>query len=184
MIANLIDALRLCIAISGLPEVAPADAARAAIVIAHVHAEYEPALIGAIMWGESRGVLDVVSRDGKDCGSMGVRTRSPARCRRLRRDEWYSYRAGVEKLRAAREFCGWRGDATLACAIAGYQGGPTGVRAYERGATWTTTRRRELLDRAAWIRARVNGWQVAAPVRAESAAEASSGERGVRGGLS
>lgn len=158
MIASLILAARLCGALVG-PEVDTRTACEAALPIVVASDEYHPAFIGAIALGETGGTLNpsALSPDGRDCGPMQVRTSLPARCRRLRSDLWYAYAAGVQRLRDAREFCGWHHDATLACAVAGYQGGVPGVRSHWRGSSLRARKRRELLDLAGDV-ARRGGW--------------------------
>lgn len=171
MLLAILRVLHLAAAITS-SEVPPERATVAAFAILSTAGEYEPALVAAIAFGESRFQLDSRSKpvvktkcDAAgcrevtywDCGPMQVRTSSPARCQRLLTDARYSYAAGVQRLRDARDFCKRRGDKTLACTIAGYQGGPPGVAAYQLSAAWTTEKRRVLLERAVEIHARA-GW--------------------------
>lgn len=175
MLIAILRILHLAAAITS-SQVPPERATSAAFAIMSTAGEYEPALVAAIAFGESRFQLD--SRSAPviktkcdatgcrevtywDCGPMQVRTSSPARCRRLRTDARYGYAAGVQRLRDARDFCKRRGDKTLACTIAGYQGGPPGVDAYQRGAVWTIEKRLVLLERTLEIHARA-GWGVPA----------------------
>jgi hypothetical protein len=173
MLSAFLRILQLAAAITSA-EVPPERATSAALAIVSTAGEYPPALVAAVAFGESRFQPDAKSApvvkmrcDASgcrevtywDCGPMQVRTSSPSRCRRLRTDARYGYAAGVQRLRDARDFCERRGDATLACAIAGYQGGPEGVAAYRRGVRWTTEKRQALLERAAEIHARA-GWSV------------------------
>lgn len=158
----LLTVLRLAIAIGASPEV-PMEPVHVALQIVAASDEYPPELISAIAFGESRFIVDSQSapilvekcKDGVcrivtywDCGPMQVRTSSPAKCRRLRTDASYGYAAGVQRLRDAAEFCGWQGDHTIYCTIAGYQAGVPGVQAYLAGSRTRTTKAFELLERA------------------------------------
>lgn len=150
MIAIIIAAARLCAAIAS-PEVDVERACSAALVIVHVADEFDPALIAAIAYGESRYQPDAISPDGRDCGPMGVRSR-PSLCRAIRADEWTGYRHGVRRLREARAFCERRASGLgpdMLCVLAGYASGPDGVRG-----RWYRVPRR-VLHRAAVLRARI-----------------------------
>lgn len=121
--------------------------------------EFDPALVAAIPPGESGFNPLAIGPKYGACGPMQVlysiddRAYQDRRCRRLlARGTAASYAAGVQKLREARAFCDRRGNPSVECWIAGFQGGPDAVRALEAGSRLTRARVRVVIDRACAIR--------------------------------
>lgn len=131
MIPDLVTALRLCSALlaysadHGEP-LPPARVCAASLAIVAERGAWDPALIGALAWRESRFDRRQVNVRSGACGSLQV-LHPRGGCRRLLADERASYAAGVERLDAARDFCRRRGDRSTICALAGFMSGPAGV---------------------------------------------------------
>lgn len=111
-------------------EVSPADAVRAACVVAIVADEFPPELIASIAIRESSMRPRPVNARSGACGPMQVLYAPPAfhgrMCRRILRDEVAGYVAGVAKLRmhvaeagsVERGLAGYFGSASSRRAIA------------------------------------------------------------------
>ncbi len=129
ILASLLRAARLAHAIAVAHPDVPADRAwPAAVAIVAESGTYDPELLAAIAYGESR--FNWRADNSKGChGSMQV-------CGRGRySDERAAYAAGVRKLDDARAYClrqkgagDWTRSALDLCTLAGYASGPAGVR--------------------------------------------------------
>ena len=113
------DILRLCLAlVATSPDVPPARACTAAVAITLAADEFEPALIAAISYSESRYLA---SAHNACCGgTMAVKG--------FRGDALAGYRAGVATLRAASRWCVRRATPGRTCTLAVYASGPRGDR--------------------------------------------------------
>mgnify|MGYP001576009322 CR=1 FL=1 len=132
MIADLVLAVRLCGAIlaysasEGEP-LPPGRVCAASRAIVAERGAWDPALLGALAWAESRLDRRVTNPRSGACGALQV-LRQRGGCRRLTTSERASYAAGVARLDGARAFCVRRGDRSSLCALAGFMSGPAGVR--------------------------------------------------------
>lgn len=147
MIADVLLALRLCLSLLAYSadQGEPLPAARvcsASSAIVATAGSWDPALIGALAWAESR--LDPHVVNARGCwGPLQV-------CGRHRPrgiTERASYAAGVRRLDEARAFCLRRGDRSTTCALAGFASGPAGVRGRWYARPRATLRRAEAIRR-------------------------------------
>lgn len=153
MIAALVTflrAVRLASAIvAAHPDVADELAATAAVAIVLEAGDHDPALVAALFAPESGFDHRKVNPASGACGIGQVlyshdRAVQARRCRRVLRSARAGVRAAVRKLDDASAFCVGRAAVRRfgadACAIAGYIGGPSVVRALERGDRWVAAR--------------------------------------------
>jgi soluble lytic murein transglycosylase-like protein len=117
----LVDALRLCLALAALPDVRPATACTAAVAITIAHEEFDPLLLAAISYQESRFSPAAYNARTGCGGTMGVR-------RWRGGSALDGYRAGVVVLREASRWCAWRGTPGRMCLLSAYASGPRGPR--------------------------------------------------------
>lgn len=141
--------LRLCVALASLPDVPPVRACLASVAIVRAAGDHDPALLAALFYPESGFNNAKVNPRSGACGigqvlyshDHAVQVR---RCRRVLGSARVGARAAVRKLDDAVAFCVGRVAARRygddACAIAGYIGGPSVVRALERGDRWVVAR--------------------------------------------
>lgn len=129
LLIHLFRAARLAHAIHAAHPDVPADRAwPAAVAIVSEARGYEPELLAAIAWAESRFGLAAVNARTGVCGPGQTRS-TRAVCRRIAAgDARLGYREMVRVLDGARAFCARRGDRSMLCALAGYASGPAGVR--------------------------------------------------------
>lgn len=129
VLLNLFRAARLAHAIHvAHPDVPAARVWPAAVAIVAEARGYDPELLAAIAWAESRFELTAVNARTGVCGPGQTRS-TRAVCRRIAAgDARLGYREMVRILDGARAFCARRGDRSLTCALAGYASGPAGVR--------------------------------------------------------
>lgn len=145
----MIASLLLCAALTALhgAEVPQARLCAAASAISAERGAWDPALLAALAYTESRYRLDVRNPSTGVCGP-GQTKATERECRAIARgDARLGYRLMVRALDQSAAYCERRGDLSLTCALAGYASGPAGVRG-----RWFA-RPRLVLRQAARIRA-------------------------------
>jgi hypothetical protein len=164
---HLMVAVRLATAIAvAHPEIAPDRVTSASLAIAVERAGYEPELLASILAGESRFDFRSVDRRSGACGlgsALYSRNRQiqARRCRAVTASARAGVRAAVAKLDAARAFAAGRPaerrHGWLVATLAGYQAGPAGVRALERGSRRRLAAARVVIAERDRLRALVGG---------------------------
>lgn len=93
----------------------------------------DTSLIGELPWGESGYNPKKVNEKYGACGPMQVlysttnRVYQDRRCKPILANALVGYRAGVQKLRDAREHCRRHRKRGVLCEIAGFRSGPQGI---------------------------------------------------------
>lgn len=153
----LLDALRLCLALATVYPSIPAErSCRAAASIVHHAGHHDPALLAAIFVAESSFDPWRVNPTSGACGVGQVlyskdRATQARRCRAITGRLDAGVRAAVQKFDDAADYCRRR-RVVLPCAIAGYQAGVPGVRAFDRRSPRRRAAVGAVLGRAARLR--------------------------------
>lgn len=115
------------------PDVPPGRAAHAAIHINIAADGEDEALLAEIAYGESGYIVTKVNGRYGACGPMQTlfdkksRANQDRRCKPILADALKGYRAGVQKLRDAREHCHRHRQYDVLCDLAGFRSGPAGI---------------------------------------------------------